>query len=332
MVIKSSIRHYEVTFESIKDITIIDGDYLIIDSTFKDLFDFKHNRIYVDADETKKEYTAIAEIISDIIRSGFRKNNRIIAIGGGVVQDISGFIASILYRGVDWVFYPTTLLAQGDSCIGGKTSINMGKYKNQLGNFNPPNKIIIDTNFLTTLPEEQLKSGIGEMAHYFFIDGRESFEFFKAQVDNPDYELLIRKSLEIKKAMIEIDEFDKGPRIVFNYGHSFGHAIESITNYEVPHGIAVSIGMDMANYVSMLLGYINLDQKEEMREVLSKIYDKDIIKGLDIDGLMNSLKTDKKNLGPNLGLILTRGLGDMFLIQIESHNLIRKFLTNFKEL
>ena len=170
------------------------------------------------------------------------------------------------------------------------------------------------------------------MAHYFFIDGRESFEFFKAQVDNPDYELLIHKSLEIKKKMIEIDEFDVGPRRVFNYGHSFGHAIESITNYEVPHGIAVSIGMDMANYVSMQLGYINLDQKEEMREVLSKIYDKDIIKTLDIDALMNSLKTDKKNVGSSLGLILTRGLGNMFLIQIESHDLVRKFLTNFKEL
>lgn len=331
MEIKSSIRNYSIKFESFNEITVLKGDYFIVDSVFKD-FISSDNITYVDADETRKEYTAIGEIISDIIKAGFRKNDRIIAIGGGVVQDISGFIASILYRGVDWIFYPTTLLAQGDSCIGGKTSINFGEYKNQIGNFNPPTQIIIDTRFLEGLPEEQLKSGIGEMAHYFFIDGRESFEFFKSQVDNPDYELLIHKSLEIKKKMIEIDEFDKGPRRVFNYGHSFGHAIESITNYEVPHGIAVSIGMDMANYVSMLLGYINLDQKEEMREVLSKIYDKDIIKTLDIDALMNSLKTDKKNVGSSLGLILTRGLGDMFLIQIESHDLIRKFLTNFKEL
>lgn len=336
MEIKSKIRNYSVNFESIDKMDLREGDYLIIDSTFKSRqFGLKNKVSYIKAHETSKEYVKVAKIIDEIIKSGFRRNNRIIAIGGGVIQDISGFISSILYRGVDWVFYPTTLLAQGDSCIGGKTSINFGKYKNQIGNFYPPNKIIIDINFLETLPKLQIYSGLGEMAHYFFIDGRESFELFKTQINNPDYKLLIQKSLEIKKKMIELDEFDSGPRIIFNYGHSFGHALESITNYEVPHGIAVSIGMDISNHVSCLLGYITLDEKEEMSEILCKIYDvyydKSLTENLDVYALMKILKTDKKNVGSNLGLILTRGLGDMFITQIESHDLIHKFVTSWKD-
>ncbi len=329
MKIKSQIHDYTVSFESIKDMKLYDGDYLIIDSTFKGMIPSNHNRTYVLASESMKEYIAIGSIIDNIIKSGFRKNNRIIAIGGGVVQDISGFIASTLYRGVDWVFYPTTLLAQADSCIGGKTSINFGEYKNQLGNFYPPNKIIIDTDFLDTLPNLQIYSGLGEMAHYFFIDGRESFEFFKGQLDNPDYELLIEKSLEIKKKMIEIDEFDTGPRRIFNYGHSFGHAIESITKYDIPHGIAVSVGMDIANYFSTMLGHITLDEHLEMKSVLSRIYKVKELPIIKVDDMITSLKKDKKNVGDKLGLILTRGLGDMFLEQLPSDGFTVRFLENY---
>ena len=329
MEIKSTIRNYTVKFESIKDINLCDGDYLIVDSTFKGMIPSDHNRTYVVASELMKDYTSIGTIIDNIIKYGFRKNNRIVAIGGGVVQDISGFIASILYRGVDWVFYPTTLLSQADSCIGGKTSINFGEYKNQIGNFYPPNKIIIDTDFLDTLPKLQIYSGLGEMGHYFFIDGRESFEFFKGQLDNPDYSLLISKSLEIKKKMIELDEFDNGPRRIFNYGHSFGHAIESITKYDIPHGIAVSVGMDISNYFSYMLGYITLDEYLEMKSVLSKIYKVKELPIIKVDDMITSLKKDKKNVRDKLGLILTRGIGDMFLEQVSSDGNSIRFLETY---
>lgn len=331
MKIKSQIHDYTVSFDSIKDMNLYDGDYLIIDSTFEGLVDSDNPISYVTALETNKDYVEVAKIIDDIIKSGFRKGDRIVAIGGGVVQDISGFIASILYRGVKWVFYPTTLLAQADSCIGGKTSINFGKYKNQIGNFYPPNKIIIDTDFLDTLPKLQIYSGLGEMAHYFFIDGRGSFEFFKGQIDNPDYGLLIHKSLEIKKKMIEIDEFDSGQRRIFNYGHSFGHAIESITKYDIPHGIAVSVGMDIANYFSSMLGYITLDEHLEMKSVLSKIYKEKELPIISVDDMISSLKKDKKNVGDKLGLILTSGLGNMFLEQLPSDGITIRFLENYFE-
>jgi len=159
MEIKSNIHNYYVEFGSIKDLKLNNGDFIIIDSfvdgILENLFNSKENKFskyVINSTENDKEYSEISIVIDNIIKSGFKKNNKIIAIGGGVVQDIAGFISSIIFRGVKWVFYPTTLLSQGDSCIGGKTSINFKDLKNQLGNFYPPNEIVIDTNFIKTLP------------------------------------------------------------------------------------------------------------------------------------------------------------------------------------
>jgi len=334
MEIKSSVHNYMVEFGSINDIEVDKGDYIIVDGNL--LGDFwkviqDNPKFVVDATERSKEYSYITSIINNIIECGFRKNNKIIAIGGGVVQDISGFISSILYRGVKWVFFPTTLLAQGDSCIGGKTSINFGEYKNQIGGFYPPHKIIIDTNFLKTLTTLQTYSGIGEMAHYFFIDGKESFDFFRDylfNIDQLDVKSLIQHSLKIKKRMVEIDEFDIGPRRVFNYGHSFGHAIESITSYDIPHGIAVSYGMDMSNYVSMSLGYINKEEYDEMYDVLKYVHKIKELPHIELDDMMNALSKDKKNIDLTFGLVLTKGLGNMFLTQ-ENPNIIKEILKDY---
>jgi 3-dehydroquinate synthase len=332
MEIKSSIHNYTYEFDSIDNLTIELGDYIIIDDNLH--VPSIHKSVantpiyYVKANEYSKEYANITPIIDDIIKSGFRKNNRIIAIGGGVVQDITGFISSILYRGVKWVFYPTTLLSQGDSCIGGKTSINFKDLKNQLGNFYPPTKIVIDTNFLKTLPKIQIDSGIGEMSHYFFIDGLESFNFYKNYNLSFGLKDLIKKSLNIKKTMVELDEFDNGPRKVFNYGHTFGHSIESVTNYNVPHGIAVSYGMDIANFFSLKKGYISLKEYVEMKNVLNKIILNNKLPNIDINMMVKSLSKDKKNIGENIGLILTKGVGNMFLEQ-NNISFVRKYLKEY---
>jgi 3-dehydroquinate synthase len=182
-----------------------------------------------------------------------------------------------MYRGVDWVHIPTTLLAQGDSCIGSKTSINFGKFKNQLGNFFSPKQIFIDVNFLKTLDKADLISGLGEMAHYFLVSSCEDFLYFKSEYHNAQNNLnilkdLIIRSLEIKKSYIEIDEFDQNERQVFNYGHSFGHALESLTNYRIPHGIAVSIGMDMSNFMSVKYGYMTEEARQEIRLLLKQVW------------------------------------------------------------
>jgi 3-dehydroquinate synthase len=199
-----------------------------------------------------------------------------------------------MYRGVDWVHIPTTLLAQGDSCIGSKTSINFGKFKNQLGNFFSPKQIFIDVNFLKTLDKADLISGLGEMAHYFLVSSCEDFLYFKSEYHNAQNNLnilkdLIIRSLEIKKSYIEIDEFDQNERQVFNYGHSFGHALESLTNYRIPHGIAVSIGMDMSNFMSVKYGYMTEEARQEIRLLLKQVWVGYSIDDIDLKDMENAI-------------------------------------------
>ena len=241
-----------------------------------------------------------------------------------------------MYRGVEWIFYPTTLLAQGDSCIGSKTSINFGEYKNQIGGFYPPNNIFIDTTFLNTLPESEIKSGFGEMCHYFIVSSEEDFLFFKESYkklksDKKILNLIIARSLEIKKRYAELDEFDKNERQVFNYGHSFGHAIESLTNYKIPHGIAVAYGMDMSNFISVKLGYIDISIKNEIRDLLSQIWDGYKISHLSVEKMMNALSKDKKNIGNKLGLILNKGYGKIFKSIIEPDEQFISWISEYLE-
>ncbi len=326
--IKSSIHDYDVEFidntsEVLKN-EISPGDYIIIDNKIKDLYGDELQHILdsvqylgIDASEPQKSYEGLMPIIKLLIENGFKKNNRLIAIGGGITQDVTAFIASILYRGVDWFFFPTSLLAQGDSCIGSKTSINFGEYKNQIGGFYPPNKIYINTDFLDTLTLPDLKSGLGEMCHYFIVSGEDDFKRFKNEYNSAlenkiILKGLIMRSLEIKKRYIEIDEFDKKEREVFNYGHTFGHAIESLTNYKVPHGIAVSYGMDMSNFFSAKLGYIPDAVRLEIRELLQQIWEGTDISYISVEKYKIALSKDKKNVNRNLGLILNKGYGKIF--------------------
>jgi 3-dehydroquinate synthase len=326
--VKSIVHDYEVKFikeaSSILDNEIKDGDVIIMDRKIKDLYPILKDAIPdsnvlidIDAHENQKNYEALIPIINKLIESGFRKNHRLIGIGGGITQDITAFTASIMYRGVDWIFFPTTLLAQGDSCIGSKTSINFGEYKNQIGGFYPPNKIYIDLNFLNTLSPADLQSGLGEMSHYFVVAGENEFLDYKRKYKNAisDKKVmaeLISKSLKIKKRYIEIDEFDQNERQVFNYGHSFGHAIESLTNYTIPHGIAVSFGMDMANYISIKMKLLNPEIRNEIRGLLERIWQGFDIGSIDIDKFCEALAKDKKNVGKELRLILCRGYGQVF--------------------
>lgn len=326
--IKSIIHDYEVSFiddfsKTLK-VSLREGDVIIIDKNVRTLYNnkldsiLKNTRhIIVNANEKEKSYQGLLPIIGELIEIGFRKNHRLIAIGGGITQDITAFTSSIMYRGVDWIFFPTTLLAQGDSCIGSKTSINFGKFKNQVGGFYPPVNIFIDLVFLDTLADIDIKSGLGEMCHYYIVASEEDFMRYKREYefalnDKKILAGLIARSLEIKKRYIEIDEFDQKERQVFNYGHSFGHAIESLTEYRIPHGIAVSYGMDMANFISVKLGYITENIRIEIRGLLEEIWKGTSIKDIPIEKFKVALSKDKKNVGAELRLILNKGYGNIF--------------------
>lgn len=331
--VQSSLRHYTVSFtdafEEVLFRTLQPGDTVIIDARVAELHRHRlgllfedRQHLQLDAHERLKSYEGLGPIIAHLTDTGFRKGNKIIAIGGGIIQDAVAFTASILYRGVTWVFFPSTLLAQCDSCIGGKTSINFGRFKNQLGNFYPPSEIHIDLSLLETLPRGDRLSGLGEMAHYYLVSGESDFNRFAADAplalnDASVLRGMIARSLEIKRVFVEIDEFDRGERQVLNYGHSFGHALETVTEYSLPHGIAVAYGMDIANFVSWKLGLATKDFRERVSEVLRPIWSEHAIGVLSIPDYLAALRRDKKNAGRTLGLILTRGFGQMFAQQIE---------------
>ena len=343
--IKSSIRDYDVLFgrtvsESLQK-NLISDDTIIIDRkvcrTFGD-DDQKiiagHKHIILDASEDQKSYLALAPMIEKIIVQKFRRGNRLVAIGGGITQDITAFIASVLYRGVDWIFFPTTLLAQGDSCIGSKTSINFDKYKNQVGGFYPPIKIYIDLEFLNTLTHADQQSGFGEMSHYFVVAGKDDFIDYKEKYNNAVTNKnvmaeLVSKSLLIKKKYIEIDEFDQKERQVFNYGHSFGHAIESLTNYSIPHGIAVSFGMDMANFISVKMGLLDPKTRKEIRELLEQIWEGFSIEKIDSKKFCDTLAKDKKNVGKELRLILCKGYGQVFKAPVKNDLKLKNWIMEY---
>lgn len=326
LTIRSIYGAYNVKFDNFETqlkTDLRDGDVVLVDSNVSSLYPLideliaSSNKIIVQPSERAKEYGQLADVIESIVETGFSRNNRLIAIGGGVTQDITGFISSILFRGVPWRFYPTNLLSQCDSCIGSKTSINFREYKNQLGNFYPPEQIVIDFRFLETLPKKDVFSGLGEMLHYFLVDGQESLKQIGSEIQTAieDYSTLptlVVKSLKIKQKMVELDEFDRGPRNVFNYGHSFGHALESVTDYAVPHGIAVAFGMDLANVISARNGLIPMSLRNDMRQIIAPVWSETSLSVFDVDNYLLALSKDKKNVGKQTKVILTKGPGLMF--------------------
>lgn len=345
-VIKSNIKNYQLKFvydfKKIIQKQYIEGDVLIVDKLVfdKHFTNFKifHKKsiIKVIANEKSKEFSNIKKIIKALLKFGIKKNNKIIACGGGITQDISSFIASILFRGVDWIFFPTTLLAQGDSCIGSKTSINFIKYKNQLGTFYPPSKIFLDKIFLDSLNKQDINSGLGEISHYLIIGGKKSFSLLENHFikKKTSYKSLIIESLKIKKKIIEIDEFDKKERIIFNYGHTFGHAIESITNYKIPHGIAVSMGIDIANFFSVHYGYMNKETKNKIKKTLNKLWKLNDFKKIKYNRMIEAIKNDKKFRNRSINLILCTNYGSVFKknFKIDSNfrNLIKCYFNEKK--
>lgn len=322
---------------------LVDRSFLVIDANiyrlypiFSEVFSSDNTFVVTASEETKtlKTCTGLVELL---VNKGFKRNHRLIAVGGGVMQDITAFSASILYRGVDWVFLPTTLLAQADSCIGSKTSINFEGTKNLLGTFHPPKKIYCCTEFLQSLSNNDIKSGIGEMLHYYLIDNTALTADLNDNYDRivhargPILEKFILESLRIKREMVQKDEFDKDQRRVFNYGHTFGHAIESITDYQISHGIAVTLGMDLANYISMKLGFIS----REVFDLLHKLLEKNLptykLPKDKLPSYLSLLSKDKKNIDNSLVCILPYGVGDIRVTKIDDIESIGKIVQEYME-
>lgn len=274
--------------------------------------------LLIDATEENKSLERMPDYALHLINCGLKRDWTLIAVGGGIIQDIVCFLAATLLRGLPWRFYPTTLLAQADSCIGSKSSINVGSFKNQLGTFTPPADIHVATSVLDTLDEVDVRSGLGEVIKVHIISGWDDVnaltrDYPKLKTDHALLEHYIRRSLEIKRQRIEADEFDQGPRLVLNYGHTFGHAIESATHYAVPHGIGVTIGMDFANFVSWRFGLIDESVFNSLHQLTVANYGPSGPVAIPEAEFFAALSRDKKNRAGDVALVLLRKPGDVFL-------------------
>jgi 3-dehydroquinate synthase len=343
--VKSHVHDYEVTFtgDVFGQINADwqQGGYFLVDARiaalYADKLPFGHDTrrcMVIEALETNKALPYIAEIAERLVANNFKKGYRLCAVGGGIIQDIAGFVATILHRGSTWTLFPTTLLAQCDSCIGSKTSINLGQYKNQLGTFYPPVQIFLDQIFLTTLSPAELRSGLGEIIKVHFLDGPESFRYLQERFDRitDDAAVMsdfIRRSLSIKKGYIEKDEFDRDYRNLLNYGHTFGHALETLTDYALPHGQAVTVGMDISNFISMKLGLIDSQTYQIIREQLLKNWPSQIKISVDPERYKSALSKDKKNTDDRVKAILTHGPGQMVKKSIPMDAFLDDCLTDY---
>lgn len=226
-----------------------EGKVLICDEIFVDRYkDLPVPVISLPALETEKTLEAAGRVVKGVNRAKLSRGGKIIAVGGGIIQDVACFVASIYKRGVSWSYCPTTLLGMADSCLGGKSSINVGDVKNLVGTVHPPEQIFVDTSFVETLPIEHRIGGLCEAAKIAFARGHEPFARYLALNPHPRMPAgaladVIDISLVAKKWFVEVDEFDKRERLTLNLGHTFGHALESATDFALNHGAAVGVGI-----------------------------------------------------------------------------------------
>ena len=338
--VSSSYGNYNVSFqsfESFKKEIDFNKFFFIVDKDLKKIYDDllsdlpAKQTIVIDSSEKSKSFEQSSIFLKELLSKKIKKDNTLVAIGGGVVQDVTAFLSSIIFRGIDWIFVPSTLLAQCDSCIGSKTSINFQSYKNVLGNFYPPKKVLIDKTFLDSLPESEIKSGIGEMTHYYFFEGSKYLEDIYNNYNDivsrkKDISPYIIESLNIKKRVIEVDEFDKGIRNHFQFGHTFGHAIENASNYKINHGQAVTIGMDISMFVSQKKGMLSKVDFVKYHNLIAQNFPPFNFKTFDFDLFYDSLKKDKKNIGNLLVCVLIEKSGELKKATIEIDNNLKDML------
>ncbi len=304
--------------EQLKDKRI----YVITDDNvyriYRDFLENLSDRIYVfKSGEESKNYETLLKIYDFLIERGADRYSCIVGVGGGVVGDTAGYAASSYMRGIELYHVPTSLLAMVDSSIGGKTGINYYGLKNIIGSFYQPNAVFVDVNFLKTLPDREYVSAFAEVVKYGIIMDVELFEFLERNIDGlrkrdlKALKIVVEKSIKNKVEVVESDEREKGQRAILNFGHTFAHALESITNYEkYLHGEAVSIGMVKAMEISEKMGLINEDDIKRVKALL-KGFGLPVDVNVDIDAskFLEIMLRDKKNKNSSLRFILTKGIG-----------------------
>jgi 3-dehydroquinate synthase len=325
--IQSKISNYSIHFiENMNTIqTLIDQPNTItfIDSNVSRLYPelYRDKNIVVECTENVKTLDGTHSIFDNLIERKANIQTRLVVIGGGILQDLIGFCASTYCRGIQYDLVPTTLLSQADSCLGGKTSINVKGKKNILGTFYPPNKIYICTEFLKTLSILDYCSGLGEVYKFHILENR--IDQFNIDGNISD---MIYRGLLFKGDILSRDEFDKGERRYLNFGHTFGHALETTSQNNLPHGIAVILGCMVASRIASKLEHKvpNYNQLlEKGIELINRANIKLEQSWFDLESLLEIVKSDKKSTGK---LTMALSTDHNFLQDIEDIKTVKQAL------
>lgn len=260
--------------------------------------------------EASKNFDNYIKILEFMVNNKFTRTDAIVAVGGGVVGDLSGFVASSYMRGIDFYNIPTTLLSQVDSSIGGKCAIDFLDIKNNIGAFKNPNGVLIDSNTLKTLEKREFNAGMAEVIKMSATSNKELFNYLKDN-SNLDLDYVIKEALKIKKNVVEADPFEQNLRKVLNFGHTIGHAIESLSEGNLLHGECVALGM---------MYMVDKSIKKELEEVLKKFNLPTSINVND-DEIINLVRLDKKSSGTKVSIVYVKEIGSFEFRKIEINEL-----------
>lgn len=350
LLIKSAQGNYRVFFSAdLSEKAAIFNEYKashfvidrnVFESHTKAIISLVDNRpmYLVDAMEDTKTLTGVANLCSWLQSNRGNRASCLVAIGGGITQDLVTFTSHVYYRGIPWIFYPTTLLSMCDSSIGAKCGINLNEFKNQLGVFQSPRAVFTCAEFLRSLSDFHIRSGYGEILK-LHLTGKD-WEFLAKVRDALKFGLrneklleLIKTSLEIKRQIIEEDEFETDLRRVLNYGHSFGHSLESVTAHEIPHGLAVAWGIDLINFIGFKRKFLSEERYQEVRNIIRNYLPYKLISPVSCESLINGARKDKKTDNNGINLIFLMDTGNLeikkiaFDRQLEAE--VSEYLSNY---
>jgi 3-dehydroquinate synthase len=277
--------------------------------------------VVFDAVETAKTLRGVEKILACLTQHNKTRRTTIVAIGGGIVQDVATLAAHLYHRGLSFVYVPTTLLSMADSCIGAKCGINFAGFKNVVGVFHSPRQVVICTPFLDSLSDADLISGYGEILKLSLTG---SAAFYRNVIDcldrngprNSSVEALVFDSLQVKKEVIEADEYEVEYRRVLNYGHTFGHALESITDYSVPHGLGVAWGIGAANEIAVRRGILAPSDHAAIRAVIGRHFPVRLTRRVSASELVAAARKDKKAAAGLVQMALLEAPGKLRLERI----------------
>lgn len=290
--------------------------------------------IEIEPGESLKTIATCVELWTILTEMGADRKSLIINLGGGVISDIGGFVASTYKRGIDFIHIPTTLLGMVDAAIGGKNGVDLGLLKNQVGVISNPKMVLIDTRYLETLPRREMRAGLAEMLKHGLIHDKNYWEQFLdlSQLDSTELDHLIYRSIEIKNTIVLQDPTENGIRKALNFGHTLGHAIEShflTTSSPLLHGEAIAIGMILEAYLSFEKGLLNTTEYHQIKYVISDLFEPVPLAENDIAQLLEYMIHDKKNEYGKIQFALLDGIGKTRLNQEVDNEIINKAFLDY---